>query len=147
MNKSTWREATGFQTEEQKSQAHTPSVQPLAPPDLLHVELLSKGNERVPGAQAGEAGSSSSGGPGPPKQGGPELRALPDSPLPRKLSQGQSSGLRGLDFASSDPCMTSDPPFSSLDPGFSFYKMRLMMTEGSLSLPPPNGVHPQGGAW
>lgn len=124
-------------------------MQPPAPPDLLQVEFLSKGSKRAPGAQTGEAGSSSSGGPGPPKQGGPELRALPDPLFPRKLGQGQRSGLRGLDFASSsssDPCMTSDPSFSSLDPGFSFYKMR-PMTEESLSFPPPNVVHPQGGAW
>lgn len=102
-------------------------MQPPAPPDLLQVQFLSKGNRRAPGAQTGGAGSSSSSGPGPPKRGGPELGALPDSLLPRKLGQGQRSGVSRLDFissSSSDPCMTSDPPFSSPDPGFSFYEMR-----------------------
>lgn len=123
-------------------------MQPPAPPDLLQVQFLSKGNRRAPGAQTGGAGSSSSSGPGPPKRGGPELGALPDSLLPRKLGQGQRSGVSRLDFtssSSSDPCMTSDPPFSSPDPGFSFYEMRLT-TEGGARFPPPGVVHPQGGA-
>lgn len=72
-------------------------MQPPAPPDLLQVQFLSKGNRRAPGAQTGGAGSSSSSGPGPPKRGGPELGALPDSLLPRKLGQGQRSGVSRLD--------------------------------------------------
>ena len=70
--------------------------------------------------------------------------ALPDLPLPQSSARGGD-----LDFVSSsscDPCVASDPPFSSPDPGFPFYRLRLM-NEGSLKALPPNLVIPQGGAW
>lgn len=93
-------------------------------------------------------GSSSCGSPAPPNRGVPELRAPPDSLLPKSWARARGVS-RKLGFASSsssDPCLTSDLPFSSLALSSPFYKMRLM-NEGSVNAPSSSLVAPQGQAW